>query len=100
MAAGLTAGLTLAQFNQQTGAILLQLTQALDQINEVNTFLVAQGGSNLTTLLGMASEDIATLTSSYNDAYQLYQIFHGAATLSTAKDFTTNIKLVIGTGVH
>ena len=100
MAAGLTAGLSLPQFNQQTGAILLQLVQALDQINEVNTFLVAQGGANLTTLLGMASGDVATLTSAYNDAYQLFQLFHGQATLATAKDFTANIKLVIGTGVH
>src|SRR5271165_2352125 len=100
MAAGLTAGLTLAQFNQQTGAILLQLVQSLDQINEVYIFLQALGGSNLTTTLGMASGDVATLTSAFNDAYQLYQIFHDQATLATAKDFTANIKLVIGTGVH
>jgi len=100
MAAGLTATMTLATFNSQCGTILMNLVQALDQVNEVNTFLTALGGSNLTTTLGMASGDVATLTSSFNDAYQLYQIFHDQATLTTAKDFTANIKLVIGTGVH
>ncbi len=100
MAAGLTANLTLAQFNAQTGQILLNLSQALDQINEVYIFLQALGGSNLTTTLGMASGDVATLTSAFNDAYQIYQIYHSQATLGTAKDFTANIKLVIGTGVH
>jgi hypothetical protein len=100
MAAGLTANMTLAAFNAQAGTILLNLVQALDQVNEMNTFLSTQGAAGLNTLIGMASGDATILISAFTDAEQLYNLFHNNGTLTNAKDFTAFIKQVIGSGVH
>lgn len=100
MAAGLTANMTLSQFNQQAGGILLNLQQALDQVNEMDVFLAAQGTAGLNTLVGMASADATTLISAYTDAQKLRNIFYNSATLTNSYDFTTFIKQVIGSGVH
>ncbi len=105
MPAGLTANITLASLNQQGGAILLNLVTALAQVQEMWTFLQAEGGSNLTTAYGMTSGDVATFTSAFNDANLLATIFHGGTsesnpTVTVGYDFTASIKLLIGTGVH
>jgi hypothetical protein len=99
MAAGLTANITVAALNQSLGSILLNLVTALDQINEMNTYLQATGSAGLQTL-GFTSTDANNIMSAWTDAQKLYNLFHDNATLTTAYDFTTFIKLLIGTGVH
>jgi hypothetical protein len=104
MAAGLTANITVAGLNQTLGAILLNLETALDQINEMNTYLSATGSAGLQTL-GFTSTDANNVMSAWADAYKLYQIFHDSTsssnpTVTVGYDFTTFIKLLTGTGVH
>ncbi len=104
MASGLTANLTVSGLNQAFGSILLNLVTALDQINEMNTYLAATGATGLEAL-GFATGDATTIMSAWGDAYKLYQIFHdgtssSSPTVTVGYDFTTFIKLLTGTGVH
>jgi hypothetical protein len=50
--------------------------------------------------LGYTAGEVAILKSAIADVHQLFQIYSGAATLTTAKDFTTFLRQLWGVGAQ
>ena len=83
------------QLDAVSGSIARDLKQALENVIELNTWLVAQADIDLITL-GYTAGEIAVLKSAYTDAAELAALFAGAATLSLAKDFRQFLKQLWG----
>lgn len=95
MAAGINANLTLSGVNQQAGSLCSQLQSVFHQIDEFQTYLLANDLTQAPVLMGSA--DQATIKSAFTDLEQLYQIYLGNQILGSAKNFTTFAKQIWGT---
>jgi hypothetical protein len=97
MAAGLNAGLTLANVNSVAGGLASDLNSLMNRIQQFQIFLAA---TDLTAApISMTSADQAVLKSAFTDADKLRQIYQGLATQTPAYDFRTFVKQVDGFGL-
>jgi hypothetical protein len=113
MAAGLTANVTAQSFNQQVGALVLNLQIALAQIQEMQTYIASIGSAGIQALPAatggsqIISGDAATVVSAFTDLNAFASVYAGTETVSngsyaaaTGYNFNQFAKLLVGTGVH
>ena len=87
-----------SQFNQQTGAILLQLVQTYDQVNEVNNDTDRPGrGEPARPRLAWPAATASAHERRYNEATGCVTIFHDAGTLTSPRTSPRMDQAVIGT---
>lgn len=96
MAAGIQP--TKQQVDEMAGTTVRGIKMAFDRARDFKAWLDGQADADLTAL-GYSAADIANLRSSYVDIAQLIDIFNGAASLGTPKDFRAFAKRLWGLGV-
>jgi len=84
MAAGLTYNKN--SVDNASGSIARDMLSVFNRAHEFQNWLLATPDADLADL-GYSPQDVANIKTAYTDAEQLYQIYIGAASLSTAKDF-------------
>ena len=83
-----------------TAGLFVQLQNVFDQIERVQTFLLATPDATLQAApYGYTAGEVAQLKSAFTDAVQLIGIYKGTQILAVAKDFRTFSKLLVGTGL-
>ena len=106
MASGLSANVTLASLNQDYGADLANLRNALNRLKtRYDTYWSAVGPTQYVAL-GGSTGDRDTLGSAITEAVALYNVYYGLATIASGTvtvgagghNFDTLIKSVVGDG--
>lgn len=98
-----TAGLpaALSDINRVCGSALVQLAQALDQCEGVNTILNDadrfNGATGLQANQGFTAPQATLIMASFADIHALYQVAHGHQQQVGNNDFFFNAKLLMGT---
>jgi hypothetical protein len=107
MAAG--TQLTSAGFNAQIGSMASALDGVMNQWHQMRTYITGAGGglSGLQAApLSLSSADATVVFNAAADLEQLYQIYIGATSQTTARgnstayDYRTNAGILAGTNVH
>jgi hypothetical protein len=84
--------------NVTIGSAMRDVKLTLERIHALRAWYLGLVGG-LQGAYGISADDDATFGSALADLDQLYDLFTGAATLSTAKDFRTFAKRLWGFGV-
>ena len=97
MAAGIILGPN--DVNGQFGGVFRDLNSVMSRIVELYNWFQQTGTAGLEAApYSFSTTDANDIASAINDAYQLYQLFTNAGTLTTSKDFRTFMKLLWGFG--
>jgi hypothetical protein len=88
---------TKTDIDVRAGGAAKAVRDALASAATMHTWLLAKPDGDLTAL-GYTPTEVAQLKSAFTDLNQLNEIYYGRLNLTTAKDFTTFAKLLVGLG--
>jgi len=88
---------TKKEIDTRSGDTCRAFQRAFDDVITMQSYLNSTPDADLVNL-GYTSNEVAVLKTAFTDLTQLGNIFIGAASLTTAKDFRTFVKQVWGVG--
>src|SRR6478609_3534755 len=95
MSVGYPQGKT--EIDQRAGSVVLGVRQALQAVNDFNTYLTqATVTDSFLVGLGYSQAEVNTLRAGITDLTNLYKIAHAAGTQASANDFFFNAGKLTG----